>query len=45
MGLQHNGENPNKGYAILLGVWVRSCTFIGDSDFISMCNPGHKHDE
>ena len=35
MGLLHNGENSNKSYAILFGVRVRSCTPIGDSDFIS----------
>jgi len=42
MGLPHNGENLDKGYTIFLGVRMWSCTFIGDSDFISTCCPGHK---
>jgi len=35
IGLSHNGENSDKGYAILLGVWMWSFTLTGDLDPIS----------
>jgi len=35
-GLPHNGENTNKGYAILLSVRMWSCTPTENSDSISV---------
>jgi len=45
LGLSHNGENPNKGYTIFLGVWIWSYTFIGDSNSISVYCLSDRDDE
>jgi len=45
LSLPHNGENPNKRYAVLLGIRVRGCTSIEDSDFISVYCPGDGDNE
>jgi len=45
MGLLHNGENPNKNYIILFGVWMWNCTFIRDSNSTSTYCSGHRDDK
>ena len=45
LGILRNGENPNKGYAIFLGIWMRCCIFTEDSNSISTYYSNDRDDD